>query len=49
MMQEVPLQVMSERTAEAQATGQHGAARGYVAVSVSANVEQVYDTIKVGT
>lgn len=48
-MQEVPLQVMSERTAEAQAASQHDVERGYVAVSVSASVKQVYDTIKVST
>ncbi len=46
-LREVPLQVMSERNAEAQATGQADADRNYVAVSVAANVDQVYLNVQV--
>ena len=46
-LREVPVQVVSESTAEAQAAGQHAMERAHVAVSVTASVEQVYQTIKV--
>lgn len=46
-LREVPVQVVSERTAEAQAAGQSDMERAHVAVSVTASVEQVYQTTKV--
>lgn len=46
-LREVPVQVVSERMAEAQAAGQQGMERAHVPVSVAASVEQVYTTIKV--
>ena len=41
------MQVVSERTAVAQAAGQHDMERAHIAVSVTASVEQVYQTIQV--
>lgn len=41
------MQVVSQRTAEAQAAGHQDMERGHVAVSMEASVEQVYTTIKV--
>ena len=41
------MQVVCERTAGAQAAGQHDMERAHVAVSVAASVEQVYKAIKV--
>ena len=46
-LREVPVQVVSERTAEAQAAEQHDMERAHVAVPVTASVEQVYQTVKV--
>ena len=46
-MRQVPLQVMSQRTAEAQQQGQHSIARNYVLVSVAADVDSVYKLIQV--
>lgn len=41
------MQVVSQRTADAQAAGQQDMERAHVPVSVEASVEQVYATIKV--
>ena len=46
-MRQVPLQVLSERSAEAQAAGYIKAERSYVAVSVAADLKQVYSAIQV--
>lgn len=46
-MRQVPLQVLSERSAEAQAAGHMQAERSYVAVSVAADIKQVYSAIQV--
>ena len=46
-MRQIPLQVMSQRTAEAQQQGQHSIERNYVAVSVAADVDSVYKLIQV--
>lgn len=43
----VPLQVLSERSVEAQAAGQQSADCSYVAVSVAASVDQVYLNVQV--
>ena len=41
------MQVMSEHTAEAQSASHHDVEQGYVAVSVSAHVPDVYKVLKV--
>lgn len=45
-MQQIPLQVMSHRTAEAQQQGQHSIESNYVALSVAADVDSVYKLIQ---
>lgn len=45
-LREVPVQVVSKRTAEA---GQHEMEHAHVAVSVTASVEHMYQTIKVNS
>lgn len=48
-MRQVPLQVLSERSAEAQAAGQSHAEQPYVAVCVTADLKQVYSALQVGS
>ena len=48
-MRQVPLQVLSERSAEAQAAGQSNADQPYVAVSVAADLKQVYSALQVSS
>ncbi|DBA76668.1 hypothetical protein WJX79_007357 [Trebouxia sp. C0005] len=45
-MRQVPLQVLSERSAEAQAAGQSHAEQPYVAVCVTADLKQVYSALQ---
>ena len=46
-MRQVPLQVLSERSAEAQAAAQSNAEQPYVAVSVAADLKHVYSALQV--
>ena len=48
-MRQVPLQVLSEQSAEAQAAGQSHAEQLYVAVSVAADLKQVYFALQVSS
>ncbi len=46
-MRQVPLQVLSERSAEAQAAGQSNAEQLYVTISVAADLKQAYSALQV--